>query len=225
MAAESGGAPAALRTGLRRDSPFSFRCHACNRCCRDKTIQVNPYELARLSRGLGLPVAEVVERYTDAGVHLRQREDGSCVFLGTAGCSVHGDRPLVCRLYPLGRIVGPDSEEFVDAVPHPQTAGVWGTTGTIADYLDQQDALPYMELADAYFGLYLQLLQAPDGAAAIQPQEMIDIDASLGDVAELPHTTTEARAHRHVRLLAARAGLGSEEPSGRPSREAGELRP
>ena len=215
MAAEPAGAPTQLRTGLGRDSAFSFRCHACNRCCRHKTIQVNPYELARLSRGLGLPVAEVVERYTDGGVHLRQREDGNCVFLGPAGCSVHGDRPLVCRLYPLGRIVGPDSEEFVDAAPHPETEGAWGTDGTIADYLEQQDALPYMELADAYFGLFLKLLQDPDGAAAIQPHEMIDIDAALGEAEEEPQTTIEARAHRHVRLLAARAA-GIEQPVAYP---------
>lgn len=213
MAAERAGAPTPLRTGLGRDSPFSFRCHACSRCCRDKTIQVNPYELARLSRGLGLPVAEVVERYTDAGVHLRQREDGSCVFLGAAGCSVHADRPLVCRLYPLGRIVGPDGEEFVDAAPHPETEGAWGTDGSIADYLVQQDALPYMALADAYFGLYLELLQAPDGAAAIQPHEMIDIDAPLGEDGEALPATTEARAHRHVRLLATACKARSATPS------------
>ena len=213
MAADPSGAPTRLRTGLRRDSPFSFRCNACSRCCRDKTIQVNPYELARLSRGLGLPVAEVVVRYTDGGVHLRRREDGRCVFLGAAGCSVHADRPLVCRLYPLGRIVGPDSEEFVDAAPHPETAGTWGTNGTIADYLDQQGALPYMELADAYFGLYLKLLQATDGAAAIQPHEMIDIDALLGEPGEEPDTTTEARAHRHVRLLASACKVDPATPS------------
>jgi Fe-S-cluster containining protein len=211
MAAEYAGAPAPLRTGLARDAAFSFRCHACKRCCRNKTIQVNPYELARLSRGLGLPVADVVERYTDGGVHLRQREDGNCVFLGAAGCSVHGDRPLVCRLYPLGRIVGPDGEEFVDVAPHPQTAGAWGTDGTIADYLDQQGALPCLELADAYFGLFLALLQVPDGAAAIQPREMLDIDAFAGGAGDHVAMTIEARAHRHVRQLAVRAGLGEQE--------------
>lgn len=210
MAAEPGGAPTPLRTGLARDSAFSFRCHACNRCCRNKTIQVNPYELARLSRGLGLPIAEVVERYTDGGVHLRQREDGSCVFLGAGGCSVHGDRPLVCRLYPLGRIVDSDGEEFVDAAPHPETAGAWGTDGTLADYLGQQGALPYMELADAYFGLFLALLDAPDGAAAIQPHEMLDIDALPGEPGEDTPASVEARARRHVRLLAVRAGLEAE---------------
>lgn len=198
MAADPAGAPTPLRTGLGRDSAFSYQCRACNRCCRDKIIQVNPYELLRLSRGLDLPVAEVVERYTDGGVRLRQREDGRCVFLGAAGCSVHADRPLVCRLYPLGRIVGPESEEFVDAAPHPETAGAWGVDGTIADYLDQQDAWPYMKLADAYFGLLQKLLQAPEGAAAIQPQEMIDIDASLGELGGEPPTSAEARAHRHV---------------------------
>jgi hypothetical protein len=32
---------------MRRDSPFSYACHACNRCCRNKAIRVTPYEILR----------------------------------------------------------------------------------------------------------------------------------------------------------------------------------
>jgi hypothetical protein len=30
---------------MKRDSPFSYACHACNRCCRNKAIRVSPYEI------------------------------------------------------------------------------------------------------------------------------------------------------------------------------------
>ena len=33
-----------------RGASFSYTCNRCNRCCRDKRIQVNPYEVLRLSR-------------------------------------------------------------------------------------------------------------------------------------------------------------------------------
>ncbi len=70
---------------------------------------------------------------------LRTREDRSCVFLDERGCSVHPDRPLACRLYPLARWVDPDgNESFGHLEPHPQTAGVYGDKGTVADYLAAQ---------------------------------------------------------------------------------------
>ena len=48
---------------------------------------------------------DVISRYTRDGTALAVRPDGSCVFLGPQGCSVHAGRPLVCRLYPLGVVV------------------------------------------------------------------------------------------------------------------------
>ena len=59
-----------------------------------------------------------------------ERDDGACGFLGEAGCTVHPDRPLVCRLYPLGRAVAPDrTETFAALTPDPETAGVYGADG------------------------------------------------------------------------------------------------
>lgn len=43
-----GGAP------LDRDSAFSYRCARCSRCCPRYHIQVNPYEILRLARLLGV---------------------------------------------------------------------------------------------------------------------------------------------------------------------------
>jgi Fe-S-cluster containining protein len=87
-----------LRT---RDSAFAYTCHACNRCCRGRGIRVNPYELIRLAVGLGLSTTATRHNWLDVGgFFLGQRKDGRCRFLGEAGCTVHADRPLACRLYP-----------------------------------------------------------------------------------------------------------------------------
>ena len=63
-------------------------------------------------RRLGLDTTQFLARYTEAGgTVLRTREeDRGCVFLGPRGCTVHPDRPLACRLYPLARWVAPDGE-------------------------------------------------------------------------------------------------------------------
>ena len=71
---------------MRRDSAFSYTCHACNRCCRNKAIRVSPYEILRLARYLDLSTTEFIERNTEAGgTVLRTKENGDCGFLGERG--------------------------------------------------------------------------------------------------------------------------------------------
>ena len=61
------------------------------------------------------------------------------LFLGPQGCTVHPDRPLACRLYPLARWTSPEGEEsFGHLEPHPQTAGLYGTSGTVDNFLTSQ---------------------------------------------------------------------------------------
>ena len=131
-------------------------CNACNRCCYGKAIRVGPYETLRLARRLHLTTTEFTARHTEAGgTVLNTQEDGACVFLGPRGCTVHPDRPLACRLYPLARWVDADgTESFGHLEPHPQTAGIYGTAGTVADFLESQGLAPYFTMADRYGELY-----------------------------------------------------------------------
>ncbi len=147
---------------FRRDSPFSYVCNACNRCCHNKAIRVGPYEALRLSRRLGITTTEFFARHTEAGgTVLQTREDDrGCVFLGPRGCTVHPDRPLACRLYPLARWVSPEGDEsFGNLEPHPQTAGVYGTAGTVQDFLDSQGLAPYFAMGDRYGVLYDRMVE------------------------------------------------------------------
>lgn len=160
---EEGGAhPVRLRTTftLTRSSPFAYQCRACTRCCRGKIIPLNPYEVARLARVLGATTTEVLARFTgNGGSTLAVREDLSCVFLGEEGCTVHGGRPLACRLYPLGRQVAPDGEErFAELEPHPQSAGIYGGDGTVDHYLRSQQVEPYHRAAARYASVFRRML-------------------------------------------------------------------
>jgi Fe-S-cluster containining protein len=121
---------------------------------------VGPYEALRLARRLGLTTTEFFARHTEAGgTVLQTREDRSCVFLDERGCSVHPDRPLACRIYPLARWTDPDgNESFGHLEPHPQTAGVYGDTGTVADYLAAQGLAPYFAMGDRYGALYERMV-------------------------------------------------------------------
>lgn len=145
--------------GLNSATAYSYQCNACSRCCYDKRIQLNPFEIARLAANRGIGSTAFLSSYTEAaGAVLKAQASGACIFLQGHKCSVHADRPLVCRLYPLGRIVDDDGhEEFVHVRPHPQTDGVYGEDGSIANYLDQQDAAQFIDATSRYHSLLKEL--------------------------------------------------------------------
>lgn len=160
----AGGAYAGAGTAAAR---FSYTCNRCNRCCRDKRIQVNPYEVVRLARNRGISTGDFIERHIDTEqMALRKSPDGSCVFLGSEGCTVHEDRPLVCRLYPLGRISRGGREKWVILPDAPGSEGIHATDGSVRDYVREQGAIEYMRAADAYHAVveHLMLQQAHDGS-------------------------------------------------------------
>jgi len=51
------------------DDTFCFRCHpgveCYNACCKDVTIFLNPLDIGRLRKALGITSTEFLARYTD----------------------------------------------------------------------------------------------------------------------------------------------------------------
>ncbi|MEE9904330.1 MAG: YkgJ family cysteine cluster protein [Chlorobium sp.] len=206
------------RTGLLRSSLFGFTCNRCRHCCTNKKIQVNPYEIARIADRLGIPTTEFIERFTaENGSFLKFTDRGSCTFLGPEGCTVHSDRPLVCRLYPLARHVGEKGEEwFSELEPEPSCRGTYGIEGTISEYLAGQDALPYMQAANIYLNLLWKLIGALESQEeselvegsieeAVTPENWMDMDAVVTEYCRLnrlekPQTVSE-NMHLHIEAL------------------------
>jgi hypothetical protein len=115
------------------------------------------------------------------GAVLRRTEDSdTCIFLTDKGCSVHSDRPLVCRLYPLGRRVAEGGmEEWLHATPHPQTAGEYTRKGTIGDYIAAQGAEPFMRAADAYAQWVRDASAFLETAEDTAAGDLVDMDAAI----------------------------------------------
>ncbi len=181
------------KTGLDRHSIFGFSCSRCLVCCRYKKIQLNPYEIARLAGNRSLSTTEFISLHTsNGGSVLRFNQDGACVFLNKEGCAVHSDRPLVCRLYPLGRQVqfaGP--ETFSQIELEKECEGIFHDTGDIEQYLEEQGALPFMHAADQYLKLLWFLLdvlneqkiEPSESEAILQAVKDSDHDGALGNQA------------------------------------------
>ncbi len=97
---------------------FCFDCSpdapCFNRCCRQLTLPLTPYDVLRLRRRLDMPSDRFLDRFCsirnfpDSGLpigmlRMLKDPDETCPFVTPAGCQVYDDRPGACRSYPLGR--------------------------------------------------------------------------------------------------------------------------
>ena len=138
-----------------------------------------PHEVLGMSRLLGISTTKFLARYLgNGGTTLRFGEDGRCVFLMPAGCRVHPRRPLVCRLYPLGRATDGAGEERFAMFPKQEGCEAeFGTDGTIAGFLGSQEVEPYLEWSRRYGELYrrmMALLERLDVVAEVSVEDRPD---------------------------------------------------
>jgi Fe-S-cluster containining protein len=86
----------------------AFDCRRCGECCQGKGgIVIGPGDILRLRGPLHLGEERFIALYgyrQDGKIKLRTGPDNYCIFfLPGTGCSVHRDRPDICRAWPLFR--------------------------------------------------------------------------------------------------------------------------
>jgi Fe-S-cluster containining protein len=181
-----------LSYNLTRESSFSYSCNRCKKCCYDKRIRLTPYEILRLARNLKITTKEFISQFTaEGGTILRFRsEDGGCSLLGEEGCTVHGDRPGACRIYPLGGLFQLDGEDmFALVTPHPESLGVYGTpatfkpSDTVASFLDAQGIDAYHRANKRYVELLTRLLSLVITQVNETPTESAVTTCSASEIA------------------------------------------
>lgn len=161
-------------TNLALTDRLPLTCTRSGKCCHGKTVWLNPWELAHLASAKGLTPRAFRDRYCEFG-GIRLRFDGKSGWKGLAacsqyasdcGCSVHAGRPLVCRLYPLGRKrQGRELLYIHQGTGFPCLEGCQEVEDlphlTVADYLAGQDAAASIAAQDGYLELMQRLA---DGA-------------------------------------------------------------
>ena len=90
-------------------------CKGCFQCCTGMgtSVILDPYDVFRLKQGLGEDLAQLLAKgqaqlnVVDGIIlpNLSMAGPGErCAFLtGEGRCGIHGSRPGICRLFPLGR--------------------------------------------------------------------------------------------------------------------------
>lgn len=101
---------------LKPEDKFVFQCQMCGNCCRNRSesILLSGADTFRIAKQLEMSVPEAIDKYTTFGIgkdsklpllYLRERPDGSCSLLRKGKCTVQSEKPAVCAIYPLGRMV------------------------------------------------------------------------------------------------------------------------
>lgn len=216
-------------------------------CCHAKQIAVTPWEIARLARATGLSAAQARDRLTIAGgTRLRTEgpDDGrghaACSLLGAQGCSVHADRPLACRLFPLGRNLAegravyhmPEQHRCADLCPEAlaqprRRVGEWLQQQDVADGEAAHDAYGRLvcgllahagQLADGgefTADLHVRAALDPERRAALLPRPWFELATAPGLPELVDDPATFVLAHAERILGATAAGF-----AGEPSRAA-----
>lgn len=101
---------------LKPEDKFVFQCQMCGNCCRNRSesILLSGADTFRIAKQLEMSVPATIDKYTTFGIgkdsklpllYLRERLDGSCSLLRKGKCTVQSEKPAVCAIYPLGRMV------------------------------------------------------------------------------------------------------------------------
>ncbi len=182
-----------MRPMLETD-PMTFHCcaqNSCfNECCRDLNQALTPYDILRLKRGLGISSQAFIRQYTslhhgpESGLPILTFKPNpatghQCPFVTQEGCSVYGDRPGSCRLYPLARAISRSRKTnqitpyfALIEEPHCQGFGRQTSPTTVAQWLEGQNVADHNQHNDKLMELISlknQILPGPlEGALADQ---------------------------------------------------------
>lgn len=151
---------------------FCFECNpdmpCFNRCCRQLTLPLTPYDVMRLCRRLGMKSDVFLDNFAklktfpDSGLpivmlNMLKDPDETCPFVTPAGCHVYEDRPSACRSYPLGRgtqLSRNGVSETFYLVQEPHCHGFDdGRDWTAREWFEHEGLEPYNVSNDRYMRL------------------------------------------------------------------------
>lgn len=136
---------------LTKEDTVVFGCNECGKCCREREdILLTPIDLFKMAKYLQMPIQSFISKYCEhymGGdshmplVRIKPREyRRSCPLNDKGRCLVHSVKPVVCALYPLGRMLNGETNEFTYFMQDVK-CGNKRETRTIREWLEQYNML------------------------------------------------------------------------------------
>ena len=141
------------------DDTFKFHCDQCGKCCTHREdIILSPMDIFKMAKELKMTPVEFYHEYCvfNIGEHTRmpivrlasEGKDTHCVLLKNHRCSVHKVKPAVCAMFPLGRFMSFEKEDYnaesidtskVKYLLQPPECGDESETHTVREWLSGFD--------------------------------------------------------------------------------------
>ncbi|MEZ5359832.1 MAG: YkgJ family cysteine cluster protein [Candidatus Zixiibacteriota bacterium] len=159
---------------LGPNDTFQFSCKKHGDCCTNREtnpILCTPYDAFKLQTHLGVNSGEFKKYFADlvlasdpefpvmlvSSPKLNEHFD-QCVFLDNNNCRVYEARPLVCRLYPLGRILDNDMTSYFFKVDTDKHCGLGkGPSYTIDEWIKKTNSKSYLDWSEKFYKLLMEI--------------------------------------------------------------------
>jgi len=138
------------------DEPFKFKCRGCGKCCKNRDdVMLTSRDLFVIAKHLGKSPADVIEEYGDCFIGQDSRfpiiriqprgVNRACPFLVGKRCQIHESKPVVCALFPVGRVLvikeipreGEEPEYIPGYILQPTECGSLSKTNTVRQWLEK----------------------------------------------------------------------------------------
>lgn len=179
-------------------------CNRAGTCCHGNRVFLNPWELACLAQEKQFTPAAFREQFcSDGGIVLRfdgptnSNGKSACrLYLDNAGCSVHAQRPLACRLFPLGRQIQQETVHYI------HQGAVFPCLNECPNVID----LPHLSVRE-----YLSGQQTASFETA--QDEYLEVMQNIADIAFTLLLDTGLAESGDTKTLAVWRKLGNEQPA------------
>ena len=141
------------------DDTFKFHCDQCGKCCTHREdIILSPMDIYKMAKELKMTPVEFYHEYCvfNIGEHTRmpivrlasEGKDTNCILLKNHRCSVHKVKPAVCTMFPLGRYMCFEKDDYnaesidtskVKYLLQPPECGDESETHTVREWLSGFD--------------------------------------------------------------------------------------
>ena len=141
------------------DDTFKFHCDQCGKCCTHREdIILSPMDIFKMAKELKMTPVEFYHEFCvfNIGEHTRmpivrlasEGKDTHCVLLKNHRCSVHKVKPAVCAMFPLGRYMSFEKDDYnaesidtskVKYLLQPPECGDESETHTVREWLSGFD--------------------------------------------------------------------------------------
>lgn len=155
--------PAQGQPVLHAGDSFCFTCNenlpCFTQCCRDVNVYLTPYDMLRLRRALKMKSGDILSKYTRLALAgaaklpfvqlLMDPKTLRCQFVSSTGCTVYGNRPWACRMYPLD--LGDNEGEYRPFVGKDRCLGLREPVEiVVGDWLAGQGVEPHLKMDQAF---------------------------------------------------------------------------